>query len=65
MTILVFEQEGYLVATSSWSACSGSNGYTRIEYLWRYDNYQVRFNISMDEFLSRIKGKEMVDFREK
>jgi hypothetical protein len=72
-TILVFEHEGWEVATSSWSAAAKPGKGVTVCYEWGADRIswfdnavstaRITLNMTMGEFLSVIQGKALVDFR--
>lgn len=73
MTVLVFRDRGYDVATAAWSVAAKPGKGVRIVYVWGAD--QISFfqgatgdaacdlPFYFDDFIKRIKDKAFVDLR--
>jgi hypothetical protein len=66
MTKLVFTHSGWTVCTSSWTVASAKPGQrATICYTWASEPgaAKTQLAISVDEFISMIDGKDLVDLR--
>ena len=73
MTVLLFNDRGWEVATPAWSAASKDGQSVEVCYQWGADgiswfdsatgNARTTLNISMTEFARRLTGGGVVDLR--